>query len=208
MAIITYSALITNISGKLGGNTLKRGKGNSIIFNTMRPTQRRTSRQHNIRGYISQLSVRWYSLTATEREMWNTFASLTPRKQSGINGFTMLNLKLLSAEHVSLTVKTAPPTLPSTPESVKELEKTIIDSTKNRLEWTAPDDVNTYVQVYYCVEPGYSFKNKEKWSLVETVSSTCLIVEHVHSYPTGTIIKYYARSMDTSGRVSPRTHKI
>ena len=208
MAKITYSALITNISGKIGGSTLKRGKGNSVIFNTIQPAKSRTARQHDIRGYISQLSVRWYSLTATEREMWNTFASLTHRKQSGINGFMMLNLKLLSADHVSLTVITTPPTLPSTPESIKGLDRTYIDSDTNRIEWTAPNDVNTYVQVYYCVEPGYSFKNKEKWSLVETVNSACLVIDHDHDYPTGTIINYHALSMDTSGRVSPKTYKF
>jgi len=208
MAKITYSALITNISGKIGGSTLKRGKGNSIIFNTIQPAKSRTSRQHDIRGYISQLSVRWYSLSTVEREMWNAFSSLTPRKQSGINSFTMLNLKLLSAEHDDLTIITAPPTSPSTPESIKGLERNYIDSSQNDIEWTAPDDADTYMQLFYEVEPGYSFKNKEKWGLVETVCSTCLIIEHIHNYPAGTVIYYYARSMDTSGRVSPKTYKF
>lgn len=208
MAIITYSALITNISGKLGGSVLKRIKGNSIIFNRVHGKIKPTSRQHDIRGYISQLSVRWYSLTTTQREMWNNFASITPRRQSGINSFVMLNQRLLSAEHASLVIITAPPTSPSTPESVKELERTYINSTTNRIEWTAPNDIYTYTQVYYCVEPGYVLDNKETWNMVGTVNSACLVLDHVHSYPTGTTIKYYARSIDTSGRTSPRTHKI
>lgn len=208
MAKITYSALITDISGTIGGSTLKRTKGRSIILNKVQPAQRRTARQHNIRGYINDLSSRWAGLATTRKELWNNFASLSPKKQSGINAFIMLNQRLLSADHASLVLDIDPPVSPSTPESVKDFDRNYISGSKNRLTWTAPNTAGTYTQVYYCVEPGYSFDNKEKWNLVETIISTCLQLDHDHDYPSGTVIRYHARSIDTNGRISPRTNKI
>lgn len=208
MAKITYSSLITNISGSLAGSTFKRVKGASIIRNRQHTRTPNTAQQHTIKGHMIKLSVSWSDLTTTQQKLWDTFAALHPKSMSGFNAYVMLNLRLLASGYSSFVEQTAPPPTPVTPTAPEDATRSYISPTKNRISWTAPTGYTSCVQLYYAVEVGYSFKNKEKWQLVETVVAQTGQIDHDHDFPSGTELVYYLRTIDTYGRVSPRTERL
>lgn len=208
MAKVTYSALITNISGSLSGSTLKRIKGGSIIRDRQHTRNPNTAMQHAVKGHMIELSVSWSDLTSVQQKLWNTYAALNPKSMSGFNAYIMLNLRLLAADYSSFIVQTSPPPTPKTPTAPEGASRAYISPTKNRISWTAPTGYTSCVQLYYAVEVGYSFKNKEKWQLVKTIAAQTGQIDHDHDFPSGTQLVYYLRTIDTYGRTTPRTERL
>lgn len=208
MAKVTYSSLITDISGSLAGSTFKRIKGRSIIRDRQHTRTPNTAQQHAIKGHMIELSVSWGNLTATQQKLWDTYASLNPKTMSGFNAYIMLNLRLLAASYSTFAVNANPPPEPQTPTAPGGTSRATISGTKNRISWSTPTGYNNYIQLYYAVEVGYSFKNKEKWQLVKTVAAQDGQIDHDHSFPVGTQLVYYLRTIDAYGRTSPRTERL
>ena len=97
MAKIKTSALIVDISGTIGGSTLKRNRGGLFIKNTTTPRRPRTEAQQFNRMMAAELSGRWQALSETQKEMWNRFASTVNPKMSGFNAFLGLNMNILKS---------------------------------------------------------------------------------------------------------------
>lgn len=208
MAKITYGAIVTDISGTLGGSVFKRIKGGSIIYNKSRPRNPKSQRQQQTRGYLSYLAGQWHLLNSATQNLWNNYASLSSTRQSGFNAYIQLNLRLLSANHTTLTITHSPPLTPFTPLAIVGETRAYISPTQNRINWTLPSVSSTFTQLFFTTEPGYSYLNKEKWRLVETVCSTIEYCYHTHSYPTGTPLVYYLRSISPNGLISPRSSRL
>lgn len=203
MAKITYSGLVDEIKGSLGGSTIKGHKAGSILKQKTTPRRPRTQSQQRLRGYVNQLSGDWYSLPDTNKELWNKYASLLSGKLSGFNAFIMLNTRLLKTGHASLVQIISPPSSPGTPPFVNGLTFAITDTTHHTISWSAPLDSSNYVSVFYAIQAGYSPKNKESWHFIATVRSDTGQIIHTHSYPLGTIFFYRALSIDLFGRIAP-----
>jgi len=208
MARITYTAIVSNISGTVAGSTFKRNKSGGIILNRPHPKQTRTDAQYDKRRILSLLSGCWQNITTTNKELWDEYASITKQRQSGFNAYLGMNMVLLSANYSTLVQIQAPPPTPQTPTALTEFSKIIISSSRNSLQWALPRSYDYFTQVYYCIETKYSLKNKESWKLLSTIPSMDGFVYHDYLYPYGTPIFYYGRTIDAYGRTSPRTEKI
>jgi hypothetical protein len=153
-------------------------------------------------------------LTATQKELWNKYASLVrvssvgPEGVSpltGLNAYMHLNLRLW--KYLGSTSKiTAPPATPSTPEALAGVSTAAVDATNNQMSWTDPSTAADLVILDYSVLAGLDDTANPRWSFATSASASALLATHTHAYPTGTIINYRARVMDSSGRMSPQTH--
>lgn len=202
MAKVIFSSLIDDISGKFGGSIFKRVKSGTILRQSQRPANPRSSHQQRTRRIFNDLSGRWYSLTATQQSLWDHFASLSPGRMSGFNAYLKLNTRLLSANYSTLVRIDSPPLTPSTPEHIEGLSVESLSNTKNIIGWTSPKSYSYFTQTFFAVSPGYSFRNKEKWRLIETKPSISAYISHNHTYPAGTSLHYKARTIDSKGRIS------
>jgi len=205
MPKIIYSGLVEKITGKMGGSTLKGVKSGSILRRRQTTRQPRSQKQQETRGLYNTYAGKWYGLSDAYKKMWNKYASMLPSGLTGFNAYLQSNIRLRKANHANLVEISTPPPSPSTPESPGGLDA-VPASGQVTITWTAPSDAATWVQVYFAPEVGFSFKNKEKWSMVETVRADVGQVIHTHDYPTETPMLYRARSIDAFGRISPYTH--
>ena len=109
MALIKLGALVSNISGSIGGTTFARNRGGAYIRNRTVPLNPQSPRQTLVRQVFGQLSNVWSTiLTATQRTAWELYASNVPltnalgedRNVSGINMFSRGNALLLDTAGV------------------------------------------------------------------------------------------------------------
>ncbi|MEI6122700.1 MAG: hypothetical protein WCQ95_03660 [Bacteroidota bacterium] len=118
MASIKYSALISEMRGKLNGSVFSRNHYAAYVRNKVTPTNPRTVRQQEIRSVFANLSSQWRSLTQEQRNAWNTAVAEFLRtnifgdsyKPSGINLFIRLNMNLYNIQHnmINMPPKPAP----------------------------------------------------------------------------------------------------
>lgn len=203
MAKIQYTALVEEIKGSLGGSTIKGHKAGSILKQKTTPRRPRTQAQQRLRGYVNQVSGDWYSLSDTNKELWNKYASLLSDKLSGFNTFIRLNTRLLKSSHASLVQINSPPVTPGTPRHLESVTRETLNLTQRKITWTAPLTSDDYIDLYYAIQAGYSVTDKEAWHHVETVRSDVGEITHTHAYPDGTVMNYRARTIDIWGRLSP-----
>lgn len=206
MPRVVYAASIESITGKLGGSILKRVKSGPIVHRGQRGRQPRSAKQQETRGFYNTYAGKWRTLTETQRRLWNKAASVRQGRMSGFNAYLQANVRLRKAGHADLVEISAPAPSPSTPDHVHGLEAWP-STTQNTIVWTAPTGTDVWVEVFFAFEVGYSLKDKEKWSLVETVRADVGQVVHTHGLPTTIPMLYRARSIDTWARLSPWTER-
>jgi hypothetical protein len=70
------SQVYTAVSGSIGGITYAHNAGGMYARGRATPTDPNTARQQNVRGYMSDLNVRWNNtLTQTQRDEWALYAA-------------------------------------------------------------------------------------------------------------------------------------
>jgi hypothetical protein len=76
MAKIQLGVAVSNISGSIEGTTFARNRGGSYIRNKTVPVQPNSLNVQRSRAIVSNLSALWaQTLTSTEREQWDIYAS-------------------------------------------------------------------------------------------------------------------------------------
>lgn len=205
MAKIQYSALVSDIRGKMGGQVASGWKGISYLKNhNPSPRQPRTESQQNVRGYMSSLSAEWYDLTEPQQLLWNKYASLMDKPMTGQNAFIKLNLNLW--RYLDSTFKiTAPPPTPGRPEAVAGMSAASVDSTHNQVSWTAPYEGDITVIIDYSPQACFDDKSSPGWTYAGISASSNENTTITHSFPSNTILRYRAKTMDIYGRMSPVT---
>ena len=106
---------ITQMSGKIGGHVVAKGKGATYIRIKTKPHNPNTTSQASKRAQLRALSQQWRTLTVTQINSWNAAAINFPRKNkqgttiilSGSDLFISLNLNLFN---IGATTITSPPT--------------------------------------------------------------------------------------------------
>lgn len=71
MAKIKWSALVSEISGKLNGSVIARGKNYVTIRNRVIPVNPNTNEQSRVRQIFGVISKNWSTLTEEQRQAWN-----------------------------------------------------------------------------------------------------------------------------------------
>lgn len=208
MAKIEYSALLNRISGKLAGTILSTTKGISYLKqHNPRPTNHRTQKQIEIRGQISDLAGQWYSLSDTQKSLWETYASMLPKPMSGINAYISTNQRLIYYLGQSAQ-RAAPPPTPSTPEHPQGVSVAPHGTSDFCISWTRPTDPNTHVVVDYRPVMGIERTTSQQWKFGAVATSNLLSALVTTDYDVGTIVKFKVRTIDTYGRASPWTHVL
>ena len=67
MAKIKFGMMMTDASGKLGGQVFSKNRGGSYVRTKVTPTNPQSTAQMSIRGIFASISSRWSSLTEAQR---------------------------------------------------------------------------------------------------------------------------------------------
>ena len=81
MALITLSALLSDVKGKIGGGVFQNSQGGLMLRTKVSPINRRTSTQVTSRLKMFNLQNDWIRLTTAQRADWELFAQTYPRPQ-------------------------------------------------------------------------------------------------------------------------------
>lgn len=202
MAKIIYSALVSRLSGSLGGSTFARWKGINVIKRKIfRPRQLYNFAQQNIRNIMSWLAGSWYALAANQKIMWNTYASLLPKRMSGINAFIRNNVLLLYCG-IKTVITSQPPPTPDTPDMFTELGVTEAVGITT-VSWTLPSEADLYAIVDRSFMVGLDDGSHPRWAYLGKEATSAESFTDLHGLAAGTIIRYRVRVADEFGRISP-----
>lgn len=206
MAIISFSALVNKISGKLSGTIFSSTKGITYLKkHNPSPTDHRSIKQVEIRQQISDLSGEYYSLSDTQKELWESYACMLPNPLSGINAFVSLNQKLIY--YFDPTKKTnSPPLTPGTPQHLIGLTISPFGPSDFSVSWTSPSFSTLTVIINYRPGIGIERTTSQQWKFGGTEAASSLSKLIDTDYDAGRILKFKCRTIDLSGRLSPWSH--
>lgn len=80
MALIKTSALVSDISGKIGGNVFARNSGGSYVRSFTKPVNPNTPAQQAQKNRLAYVSNAWRELTDAQRQAWTDAAKLSYRQ--------------------------------------------------------------------------------------------------------------------------------
>lgn len=209
MAKVVFSALISDIRGRLGGNVYSFCRGVHYLkaYNPS-PSNPNTEAQQLIRAAFSYYSGLWPNLPPTIREMWERYGSRHEPPLCGRSRYLKTNLVLFASKNAELTYQEHPPFTASTPRSINGFTATPVDSVTNRLAWSAPLTAVDFVQSFQSLDKNYIPGYIKYWSHLQTVRGEVGEIIHTHSYPVGVHVYYRLRTVDSFGRISPNTHIV
>lgn len=121
MAKIKLGAIVTAISGKLGGHVFAKNRGGAYMRTNATPTNPQTSAQTLVRAIMASISSLWSTLTSAQRTSWNaateSFARTDQfgdiRQLSGKALFQSLNQNLELTGQAQITVAPQPVAVPA-----------------------------------------------------------------------------------------------
>jgi hypothetical protein len=111
MAKIKFSALMSDMRGKLNGSVLSKNRGGSYIRNKVTPSNPQTTAQMSVRGIFAGIASAWSTLTESQRLSFNNKVSQYAstdifgdiRNPSGKALFQKLNQNLSISNQATLT---------------------------------------------------------------------------------------------------------
>ena len=116
MGKVSYSALVNEVRGAIGGGVYSKNSSGNYIRSNAVPTNPKTTSQTAVRAMLASLSQAWRTLTDAQRAQLNSAVtnwlrtdvfgkSMTP---SGFNLYMQLNLKLNAIGVASIDVPPVP----------------------------------------------------------------------------------------------------
>lgn len=120
MAKIKFGMMMTDASGKLGGQVFSKNRGGSYVRTKVTPTNPQSTAQMSVRGIFASISSRWSSLTEAQRNSFNGFVSAYARTDifgdlrnpSGKSLFQRLNQNLELSGQAQINSCTSPVEVP------------------------------------------------------------------------------------------------
>ena len=121
MASIKYSALISDIKGKLNGTVFSQGRYGSSIRNNKNGGGRGSALFDSQKSALTSISSAWRSLSDEQKQAWNDNAASFPKRnkfgdlvlQTGFNVFMGANVTLLKSGLPTIESPILPRTIPS-----------------------------------------------------------------------------------------------
>jgi hypothetical protein len=119
MAKVTFTAIVSDIKGKLAGTVFSKNRAGAYIRTKVTPSNARTSYQQLVRGFMTTLAQGWRALGAVSCTAWNAAASTDAVKTkdgnsihlTGMQYYMELNRNLME---IGATVITVPPAIGGT----------------------------------------------------------------------------------------------
>lgn len=120
MAKVKFGMMMTDASGKLGGQVFAKNRGGNYVRTKVTPSNPQSVAQMAVRGIFASISSRWSALTEAQRATFNTFVSSYAktdifgdlRNPSGKSLFQRLNQNLLISEQAEISVCVSPLEVP------------------------------------------------------------------------------------------------
>jgi hypothetical protein len=72
MTKVKFSALVSEMRGKLNGSVFTKNRYGNSLRNKVTPVNRRTASQQSIKAMFTQFSQKWRSLTDAQQKAWNS----------------------------------------------------------------------------------------------------------------------------------------
>lgn len=153
MALVKFSALISEMRNKLNGSVFARNRGGNYLRNKVTPNNPKTVAQVAARNLLATFSQKWRTLTEAQRLAWRS--AVDAYKKTNVFGdvvtpsgnilFTRLNVNLSLIGQSSISV---PPT-PSGVEQLNEITVTADSTTPSLTIAVDPDPIpaDTYAIV-------------------------------------------------------------
>lgn len=70
MALVKFSALISEMRNKLNGSVFAKNRGGNYLRNKVTPVNPQSAFQTNVRGIFASISSAWRGLTQPQRDSW------------------------------------------------------------------------------------------------------------------------------------------
>jgi len=208
MALIEYSALVNRIKGRVSHSVLSNWKGKGVIKrHNSGIHQPRSEKQQFIRGMLSDLAGEYYSLTPVQKELWRAFSSALPKPMTPLNAYVKLN-QIMQKYLPGSTRLTAPPPTPSTPKHIQGFTVSQDAAADFTITWTGPSSTGEYIVCDYWPMPGLDNAVAPRFTFGISADCADLCVQLATTYPTGTVLKFRARTIDSFGRVSPYSEML
>lgn len=120
MAKIKFGMMMTDASGKLGGQVFSKNRGGSYVRTKVTPLNPQSTSQMTVRGIFASISSAWSGLLEGQRTTFNNFVGDYARTDifgdlrnpSGKNLFQRLNQNLAISEQAQITTCGAPVEVP------------------------------------------------------------------------------------------------
>lgn len=139
MAKIKFGMMMTDASGKLGGQVFSKNRGGSYVRTKVTPLNPRTTAQSNVRGIFAAISSDWSSISESDRASFNGFVNDYARTDvfgdlrnpSGKALFQRLNQNLAISEQAGIAVCPPPIAVPfsNTRSAVGDVSNTELNVT-------------------------------------------------------------------------------
>ncbi len=147
MARVTYSPLVSDVSGSVGDTTFSKWKGQSYIREKVTPSNPKTAAQTAQRDAMKETVALWQSLSDATTGLYDAGVSGQPK--SGYNSFVERNVTAIKNDAALTGPKRPPgtdPTLLPTPDDVSAATGT--GSGEVDITWTDPGgDAEQYLGV-------------------------------------------------------------
>lgn len=205
MPVITPSALITEIKGKWHGSVFQMWKGAITVRRTTRPRHTAKVARARYKGFVSTIAGCYDSLTSDQKTGWACYADLLPTEMSGFNAFLARNTTVLCPDVDALTYFADAPVAFAIPESPAPIAAAYLPVPDQFcLTWSSPSCAALYVQGFIAPQAGFSNLKSPSWRHSVTVLSDTLHLTFDGSvFPSGTVIRFRARTINTQGEPSP-----
>jgi hypothetical protein len=172
MALIK-SAMLSTISGSVGGMTFSRARGGAYVRNRTVPINPRTALQETIRGLFGSVSSLVSELTAEQVDAWRVYAHLFPQTNrvgdtyypSWRQMFQTLNMNLIIAGESTILNPPTDTSLPSFPDTPPALTVNVDGGAIDALNITVPTSASDIVCAMQLSPPltassGQSYRNR------------------------------------------------
>lgn len=141
MAKVQYGAMITELTGSIGGTTFQRNRSGNIARTRSGTPKSITPKQSASERILANNLVDWQNLTLLEQQAWDTFATANPKTDrfgtvktlSGLQFFTSVNISLELVSHTEIII---PPSFQVT--LPYNLTTFTVDDVKIGIQQTAP----------------------------------------------------------------------
>lgn len=94
MAKVAFSALVSDLRNKIGGNVFTKVRSGPMVRIKVSPTQPRTAAQQAVRTSFTALSKAWDTITEIQRQGWIALAAGLPQKDIFGNTYYMTGIQL------------------------------------------------------------------------------------------------------------------
>lgn len=164
------SALVTAVSGKIGGMVGVNAPGGIVFRGWKKPTNPSTERQEAVRAVLADLAYDWANImTGIQRQRWNIYASVvkvtnTLGQQVNISGIAMYQrsnvvavingLSKIFDGPLTHTLADQDSSMRADGSEATQLLTVTFDDTK---DWCSEDDAGMQIRVSRPASPGVTF---------------------------------------------------